>query len=770
MAGVTLVRSHNCIISDNTITGNDIGIDLELSGGNTISNNEIRGNGQGIYLYGSNGNLITRNTISDNRAAGISFAPTGGGTDNRISRNLLEGNQVGLELPSGSNLIFLNIVRGNHTGVSTGSRPQGNFIFLNDFLQNTNNALSDAGGSPETQWHTLVEVDYRYNGQQFHGYLGNYWDDYLEHHPAVPPQGLDADHNGIWDQPYQTSQYDNDDPYPLVDRVESYGFDENGLIPLLAVWPERIDFHTVIRGESSTCRVAIRNLSGLRVQISDIRLEGDNADQFSIKSGSGSGYLSPYGSREVVLAFSPTSLGLKKKTRLIISTGAFNDSFEIPVEGICGLVGLPRTGQTECYDPYGDLIDRYDRWAEGLDGQVRAGVPWPLDARERFIDNGDGTVTDKLTGLMWLKCANPIKEFHPEFDAPPEQDDPNENGDPGDGLVSRRYAGMFIQRMNDGTYADCNAGYTDWRLPNINELESLLNYGEQSYLWLGSARSGNEKVFDDTGPYYYWSSTRGTVVQLETDEETPTFNFVACVWPVRGPEQLPSNGPPIIQLPKPSGSMIDDQGMEWPIHRFTTYQDVIVDNLTGLMWTRNADLANGRVRWSEALNLVSNLDVEGYTDWRLPNVKELRSLIDYWETHPDQYLYSQGFDNLLDNNQGSIYSYWTSTTESGGSKTKAFIVGLGDGHVSLASKDDLFKVIAVRGGVIRPYEEWGPEGVQENYDGNSDGVPDGEQPNVESLHLQRPGIRHDRFAPGDDPRGRLPAQWQRSEHLLQIWA
>jgi len=717
VAGVTLVRSHNCIISDNTITGNDIGIDLELSGGNTISNNEIRDNGQGIYLYGSNGNLIAGNTISDNRAAGISFAPTGGGTDNRISRNLLEGNQVGLELPSGSNLIFLNIVRGNHTGVSTGSRPQGNFIFLNDFLQNTNNALSDAGGSPETQWYTLVEVDYRYNGQQFHGYLGNYWDDYLEHHPAVPPQGLDADRNGIWDQPYQTSQYDNDDPYPLVDRVENYEFDEN-VIPLIVVWPEGVDFHTVIRGQSSTRRVVIRNLSGLRVRIGNIRLEGSDADQFRIESSTASGYLSPYGSREVVLAFSPTSLGLKK-TRLIIPTEAFNDSLEIPVEGICGLVGLSRTGQTECYDPDGYLIDRYDKAAAGMDGQVQAGVPWPLDAKERFIDNGDGTVTDRLTGLMWLKCANPIKRFHSDFDTEGTHD----------GLVSWENANLFIQRMNDGTYSDCNAGYTDWRLPGINELESLVNYGEEPHLWLGSWRTGTERVFDDVVSNAYWSSTRRTVVIMGTGESYRSWNDVACVWPVRGPV---TGIDPIVQLPRPSQSL--DHGVDWPLHRFEIYQDVIVDRLTGLMWARNADLANGRVRWSEALNLVSNLDVEEYTDWRLPNVRELRSLIDYWETHPDQYLYSQGFDNLLDNNQGSIYPYWTSTTESGGSKTKAFIVGLGDGHVSLASKDGLFKVIAVRGGVIRPYEEWGPEGVQENYDGNSDGIPDGEQPNVESLH------------------------------------
>jgi len=65
-----------------------------------------------------------------------------------------------------------------------------------------------------------------------------------------------------------------------------------------------------------------------------------------------------------------------------------------------GTVNLPRTGQTKCYDTYGTEISCA---GTGQDGEIQAGVAWP---EPRFTDNGDGTMTDTLTGLMWTKDAN----------------------------------------------------------------------------------------------------------------------------------------------------------------------------------------------------------------------------------------------------------------------------------------------------------------------------------------------------------------------------
>ena len=65
-----------------------------------------------------------------------------------------------------------------------------------------------------------------------------------------------------------------------------------------------------------------------------------------------------------------------------------------------GTIQLPRTGQTKCYDTSGTQISCT---GTGQDGEIQAGVAWPSP---RFVDNGNETVTDNLTGIMWSKNAN----------------------------------------------------------------------------------------------------------------------------------------------------------------------------------------------------------------------------------------------------------------------------------------------------------------------------------------------------------------------------
>jgi hypothetical protein len=100
---------------------------------------------------------------------------------------------------------------------------------------------------------------------------------------------------------------------------------------------------------------------------------------------------------------------------------------------------------------------------------LQKGVAWP---NPRFTDNNNGTVTDNLTGLIWLKNANCIGTLNPTFD----NDD-----NLGDGAVTWQHALDFVAGINAGTY-NCddtsNGGshQTDWRLPNVRELSSLLDY------------------------------------------------------------------------------------------------------------------------------------------------------------------------------------------------------------------------------------------------------------------------------------------------------
>ena len=78
--------------------------------------------------------------------------------------------------------------------------------------------------------------------------------------------------------------------------------------------------------------------------------------------------------------------------------------------------------------------------------------------------------------------------------------------------------------------------------------------------------------------------------------------------------------------------------MAWPNPRFTVSGDCVTDNLTGLMWAKNANLPNGTRTWQGALDYVASMNsgsgLCGYHDWRLPNRKELLSLIDYSQYNP----------------------------------------------------------------------------------------------------------------------------------------
>ncbi|RJP27349.1 MAG: DUF1566 domain-containing protein [Candidatus Omnitrophota bacterium] len=103
-------------------------------------------------------------------------------------------------------------------------------------------------------------------------------------------------------------------------------------------------------------------------------------------------------------------------------------AYEINSDG-----GLPKTGQSMIYQP-------------GDDGSYQMG--YPLGGEARFIDNADGTVVDLATGLMWIK--NPQEA----------------------GLGSPMYWYDAINACENLDFA----GHNDWRLPNINELMSIVDH------------------------------------------------------------------------------------------------------------------------------------------------------------------------------------------------------------------------------------------------------------------------------------------------------
>ena len=137
-------------------------------------------------------------------------------------------------------------------------------------------------------------------------------------------------------------------------------------------------------------------------------------------------------------------------------------------------------------------------------------------------------------------------------------------------------------------------------------------------------------------------------------------------------------------------------GVAWPAPRFSVDStgDCMTDNLTGLMWQRNP-AASGT--WQEALDYSNNLDACGFTDWRLPNRKELRSLINY-ATNSMAWLLDQGFGNL-NLVGGGLYAgdHWTSSSVAA-NPTDAWMMILINGVLFPEVKTESNAIWAVRAG------------------------------------------------------------------------
>ena len=337
------------------------------------------------------------------------------------------------------------------------------------------------------------------------------------------------------------------------------------------------------------------------------------------------------------------------------------------------ITNIPKTGQTLIY-------------ASGDDGNIQAGVEWPA---QRFTDNGDGTVTDSLTGLMWLKDGGCMK-------------------------ANWKSALTIVAGLNNhqvqNNCAGYNGNYSDWRLPTLNEVGSLVNYGAaDSAQWL------NSEGFVNMKSYYYWSST--------TYYSNPSYAWLLRIY--NGMESradkskshyiLPVRGivyeNPVAELPKTGQTMNyaegDDglfrAGIEWPTPRYTDNGDgTVTDSLTGLMWLKDAGCLKNR--WNDSLNIIVDFNTSpqryacsgyfaNYDDWRMPNVKELESMINYETSDAAGWLNSAGFANV------KYSSYWSSTT-SRKSAAQAWMINMKKSGKLLKNKKSNYYAWPVRGGNV----------------------------------------------------------------------
>ena len=153
------------------------------------------------------------------------------------------------------------------------------------------------------------------------------------------------------------------------------------------------------------------------------------------------------------------------------------DCPECPECPQCPTIALPTTDQRACFDDLGQQILCSNQEFPGQDGFHRSGCP----SNNRFVDNGNGTVTDTCTGLMWTQDTLNI-DAYPEITI--------------EDRVNWKNALQFCHDLSLG-------GHNDWRLPNIRELESLSYYDD-----IGPAGPPEvDALFGIVRPGIYWTST-----------------------------------------------------------------------------------------------------------------------------------------------------------------------------------------------------------------------------------------------------------------------
>ena len=240
------------------------------------------------------------------------------------------------------------------------------------------------------------------------------------------------------------------------------------------------------------------------------------------------------------------------------------------------------SGQTITYDADGEVITGltegdalYGQDAKYLKGETMA-----------YQDDDDETITDLNTGLMWQQV--------------PSSDD-----------YTWDEAVDYCESLELG-------GYDDWRMPSCKELYSISDFGkgwpylDTQYFSLASGTVTKDEQF--------WSSNYyvGVTVEGGSNSAMGVNHVTGHIKAYSAEAHGPVGGKYVRAV----------RGDDYGVNSYVENGDgTITDNSTGLMWMQD-DNGEG-VDWSASLAYAEGSEFGGYSDWRLPNVKELQGIVDY---------------------------------------------------------------------------------------------------------------------------------------------
>ncbi|MBF0369868.1 MAG: DUF1566 domain-containing protein [Magnetococcales bacterium] len=288
------------------------------------------------------------------------------------------------------------------------------------------------------------------------------------------------------------------------------------------------------------------------------------------------------------------------------------------------------TGQTDCYSMQGEVITcrAEGEMLYGQDAQYDTNAP-------SFTLTDDELVTDNNTGLMWQKAHN---ETRLNYDA----------------------ATTACSELVLG-------GYSDWRLPNIKELMTIVDFSgtvsdndatepDDPYVFEDYFDIGYDETLalDGTHVTQMMGQTWSSTARPDLSTYNYFYNFLD------GHLKSDSNSDELATMfyRCVRGDEIGTTG------DYTDNGDAtITDNNTGMMWQEsNGEESDGdyQFTWANALDYCENLELAGHTDWRLPNVKTLHTIVDY--TNADEAIDTDTFIHNVDTQNTGPF-FWSSTND-----------------------------------------------------------------------------------------------------------